>query len=64
MIVPDYLLDELKKVPESLVFFESLDKVNTYAIVWRLQSSKNPETRAKMMKGVLEMVAKGEKIHP
>jgi uncharacterized protein YdeI (YjbR/CyaY-like superfamily) len=64
MIVPDYLLAELRNDPKSLAFFESLDKVNTYAIVWRLQSAKNPETRAKRMKGVLEMVAKGEKIHP
>jgi uncharacterized protein YdeI (YjbR/CyaY-like superfamily) len=62
--IPDYLLDELKKAPESLVFFESLNKVNTYAIVWRLQSAKNPETRVKRMKVVLEMLAKGEKIHP
>jgi len=64
MTVPDYLLDELKNDPKSLAFFESLDKVNTYAIVWRLQSAKNPETRAKRMKVVLEMLAKGEKIHP
>ena len=64
MIVPDYLLAELKNAPKSLAFFESLDKINTYAIVWRLQSAKNPETRAKRMKVLLEMLAKGEKIHP
>jgi len=64
MTVPDYLLAELKNDPKSLAFFESLNKVNIYAIVWRLQSAKNPETRAKRMKVVLEMLAKGEKIHP
>ena len=64
MTIPDYLIDELRKIPESLAFFESLNKVNTYAIVWRLQSAKNPETRAKRMKVILEMLAKGEKIHP
>jgi uncharacterized protein YdeI (YjbR/CyaY-like superfamily) len=62
--IPDYLLDELKKVPESLAFFESLNKVNTYAIVWRLQSAKNPETRAKRMSTILAMLAKKEKLHP
>jgi uncharacterized protein YdeI (YjbR/CyaY-like superfamily) len=62
--IPEYLIDELKKVPESLAFFESLNKVNTYAIIWRLQSAKNPETRAKRMKLLLEMLAKGEKLHP
>ncbi len=64
MTVPDYLLDELKNDPTSLAFFESLNKVNTYAIVWRLQSAKNPETRAKRMKVILEMLANGVKIHP
>ena len=64
MIIPDYLLAELKNDPKSLAFFESLDKANTYAIVWRLQSAKNPETRAKRMRVVLEMLAIGEKIHP
>jgi uncharacterized protein YdeI (YjbR/CyaY-like superfamily) len=64
MTVPDYLLAELKNDSKSLAFFESLDKINTYAIVWRLQSAKNPETRAKRMKVILEMLAKREKIHP
>ena len=63
MKVPDYLHDELLNDPESLKFFESLDKINTYAIVWRLQSAKNPETRAKRLKAILEMLEKREKIH-
>jgi uncharacterized protein YdeI (YjbR/CyaY-like superfamily) len=64
MTVPDYLLAELKNDPNSLAFFESLDKINTYAIVWRLQSAKNPETRAKRMKTIRTMLANREKIHP
>jgi uncharacterized protein YdeI (YjbR/CyaY-like superfamily) len=64
MTVPGYFLAELRNDPKSLEFFESLDKINTYAIVWRLQSAKNPETRAKRMKVILEMLAKREKIHP
>ncbi len=62
--VPEDLVDELSKDPKSKAFFESLSKINKYAIVWRLQSAKKPETREKRMKIILEMLAKEEKIHP
>ena len=44
-------------------FFNSLSKTNQYAINWRLQTAKKPETREKRMKLILEMLAKGEKFH-
>lgn len=64
MTVPEELMNELVKVPTSLAFFESLNKVNRYAIIWRIQSAKKHEIREKRMKIILEMLAKGEKIHP
>ena len=64
MTVPEELLSELAKDPQSLAFFESLDKTNKYAIVWRIQSAKNPVTKAKRMSVILDMLANGEKIHP
>lgn len=44
-------------------FFETLNKANTYAIAWRLQTAKKPETREKRMKAIPAMMAKGEKFH-
>lgn len=64
MTVPEDLLRELAKDQKSLAFFESLDKVNKFAIAWRLQSAKNPLIREKRMDSILEMLANGEKIHP
>lgn len=64
MTVPPEFLHELSKAPESLAFFESLDKINKYAIVWRIQSAKKPEIRENRMKVILAMLAKREKIHP
>jgi uncharacterized protein YdeI (YjbR/CyaY-like superfamily) len=64
MTVPDDLLIELKKDPKTLAFWESLSKVNKYAIVWRIQTSRNQPLREKRMKTLLEMLARGEKIHP
>lgn len=62
--VPDYFLVELTKDPKSLAFFESLNKINRFSIIWRLQSASKPEIREKRLRQILEMMAKGEMFHP
>ena len=62
--VPEDFLKELNKDKKAKVFFETLNKTNTYAIIYRLQSAKKPETREKRMRLILEMLAKGEKLYP
>ncbi len=63
MTVPEDFLKELSKNKKALAFFQTLSKANTYAIAWRLQTAKKPETREKRMKALLEMMKKGKKIH-
>ncbi len=63
MQVPEDFLKELSKNKKAKGFFETLNKANTYAIAWRLQTAKRPETRAKRMKAILEMLKRGEKFH-
>lgn len=63
MVVPEDFLKELAKDPKALAFFESLNRSNKYAITWRLQTAKKPETRARRMEVLLAMLKKGEKIH-
>jgi uncharacterized protein YdeI (YjbR/CyaY-like superfamily) len=63
MTVPEDFLKELSKDKKSAEFFKSLSKANQYAINWRLQTAKKPETREKRMKLILEMLAKGQKFH-
>ena len=63
MKAPEDLLKALEKNKKAKAFFESLNKTNKYAINWRLQTAKKPETRAKRMKMILEMLKKGEKFH-
>ncbi|HEU0226243.1 MAG TPA: YdeI/OmpD-associated family protein [Arachidicoccus soli] len=53
----------MEKDKKAKTFFESLNKANKYAIAWRLQTAKKPETRAKRMNVILEMLAKEEKFH-
>ena len=64
MTVPADFLNELAKNKKAEAFFKTLNKTNIYAIVWRLQTAKKPETRNNRMKAILEMLKKGEKFHP
>ncbi len=61
--VPEDFLLALSKNKKALAFFESLNKTNRYAMLWRLQTAKKPETRERRMKIILEMLKKGEKFH-
>ena len=49
--VPDDFLAALKENAAAAAFYEGLDKVNRFAIVFRLQTAKTPATRAKRMCG-------------
>ena len=44
-------------------FFEKLNSRNRYAILWRLQTAKKPETRAKRIQTFVSMLEKGETFH-
>ncbi len=63
MEVPEDFLRVLDKNKKAKAFFETLNKTNLYAIAWRLQTAKKPETREKRINIILEMLAKGEKFH-
>ena len=60
---PDDFLQLLEKNKKAKAFFDSLNKANKYAITWRLQTAKTPETREKRMNMILEMLDRGEKFH-
>ena len=61
--IPDDLLKLLGRNKKAKAFFDSLNKTNKYAITWRLQTAKKPETREKRMNVIMEMLMKGEKFH-
>jgi uncharacterized protein YdeI (YjbR/CyaY-like superfamily) len=60
---PDDFLKLLCKDKKAKAFFATLNKANVYAIVYRLQTAKKPETRDRRMKMILKMLAKGERFH-
>ena len=63
MNLPSDFLEELTKHSEAFIFYESLNKANKYAIAWRIQTARRPETKEKRMKEILEMLARKEKFH-
>ncbi|WP_346267310.1 YdeI/OmpD-associated family protein [Streptomyces sp. SID4982] len=62
--VPDDLMAALTAVPAAAESFENLDRQNRYAILYRVQDAKKPETRARRIEKYVAMLANGEKLHP
>jgi len=62
--VPPDLQAALDANKKAAKFFATLDSRNRYAVLFRTQGAKKPETRARRIAQFVEMLAKGEKIHP
>ena len=62
--VPPDLEAALAARPRAQRFFAELDAANRYAILWRLQTAKRPETRARRLAQFTDMLERGERIHP
>jgi uncharacterized protein YdeI (YjbR/CyaY-like superfamily) len=61
--VPPEFQSELDRNPRAKSFFETLDRVNRYAIIWRIQTATEGETRQRRVRSLIEMLEKGEKLH-
>jgi uncharacterized protein YdeI (YjbR/CyaY-like superfamily) len=62
--VPDDLQRELDAHPTAKAFFAELNSQNRYAILYRLQEAKKPETRARRLGKFVAMLEAGETIYP
>jgi uncharacterized protein YdeI (YjbR/CyaY-like superfamily) len=62
--VPADLADALARNARAKAFFEALDSANRYAILYRVQTAKRPETRAERIQRFVGMCARHETIHP
>ena len=60
---PEDFLAAVRRDNKDKAFFESLNKANLYAIAYRLQTAKKPETRQKRMEMILAMLADGKAFH-
>lgn len=62
--VPGDLAKALAKSNKAQTVFNSLSSANRYSILYQLQAAKRPETRARRLEQFIEMLKKGEKLHP
>ena len=62
--VPEDLVTALSDNPRAKVMFERLTSANRYAILYRIGNVKKPETRSRRIGQFVEMLARGETIHP
>lgn len=62
--VPEDFQAALNKSKKAKAFFETLNSVNRYAILFRIHNVKKEETRTRKIKQFIEMLEKNEKIYP
>jgi uncharacterized protein YdeI (YjbR/CyaY-like superfamily) len=61
--VPEDLQAALDANPKARQFFATINASNRYAVTWRVQTAVRPETRAKRIAQLVEMLARGEVVH-
>ena len=62
--IPDDFQKELDNNPKAQEFFTTLNSVNRYAILFRIQTAKKPETRSARISTFIEMLSNNQKLHP
>jgi uncharacterized protein YdeI (YjbR/CyaY-like superfamily) len=62
--VPEDLAAALAQNPIAAAFFATLNATNRYAVLFRVQTAKKPETRARRIALLVEMLARNEKLYP
>ncbi|MGO4856934.1 YdeI/OmpD-associated family protein [Arthrobacter sp. 2MCAF14] len=62
--VPEDLAAAIAAVPEAQAMFDVLTSVNRYALIYRTNSVKKADTRARKIAGFVEMLARQETPHP
>lgn len=62
--VPEDLAEALTANPRAQSMFQTLNGANRYSILHRIGSAKKAETRARRIQQFVEMLARGETIHP
>jgi uncharacterized protein YdeI (YjbR/CyaY-like superfamily) len=62
--VPDDLANALASNPRAQAMFLQLTSANRYSILYRIENAKKAETRARRIEQFVEMLARGETVHP
>jgi uncharacterized protein YdeI (YjbR/CyaY-like superfamily) len=61
--VPEDLAAALDANPAAQEFFETINRTNRYAVLYRIHDAKRPDTRAKRIATIVQMLAQGKTFH-
>ncbi len=61
--VPEDLQAALDARPAAKEFFATINRTNRYAVLYRVHDAKRPETRARRIATLVDMLAEGRTIH-
>jgi uncharacterized protein YdeI (YjbR/CyaY-like superfamily) len=61
---PTDLSEALAASPAAAATYEQLDAANRYAIIYRLNAVKLPQTRTRKLAQYIDMLSRGDTIHP
>ena len=61
--VPPDFQAALDANPPAREFFDSLDRANRYAVLFRIQTAKKPETRVRKIQEFIQMLKRRERLH-
>jgi uncharacterized protein YdeI (YjbR/CyaY-like superfamily) len=64
MAVPADLATALAANPRAQAMFDILTSQNRYAVLYRINSAKQPATRSRRIQEFVDMLARGETVHP
>lgn len=62
--MPHDLVAAIKADPEALKTYETLNRANLFAMMFRINAAKRPETRTRNIEKFVAMLARGETLHP
>jgi len=62
--LPEDFAIELERSAKAKAFYDTLDRQNKYAILFRIHNAKKKETREKRIRQFIQMLEEGKKIYP
>lgn len=63
MVMPDDFASALANNPKAAAFFETLNKANRYAFLWRVATTKTPKQRKARIEKFIVMLETSKKFH-
>jgi uncharacterized protein YdeI (YjbR/CyaY-like superfamily) len=61
--MPPELEAALKRSPKAKAFYDTLDKTNKYAVIWRLLTAKTEKTKSARLQKMIDMLEDGKAFH-